>query len=123
MCGILPLVLLMRSSSNLLSAASLLKSMFNHQARWDRQGPCDKNETYFSQPLKVLCVIEKGKITPRSLFLNNSVLKIQKTNFSWEERRGSKLYQLFSVTTDQGTYQIAFERMNLSWHLIKLLHP
>jgi len=96
--------------------------MFNHQARWDRKLPFQKGDDY-STPIAVTCVMEKGRITPKSFLWKNTNFEIMKTNFSWKDCRGKKELFFFSVQTPCGHYQIVLCPDSSTWYLVKLLGP
>ncbi|PIY83813.1 MAG: hypothetical protein COY78_00810 [Candidatus Omnitrophica bacterium CG_4_10_14_0_8_um_filter_44_12] len=96
--------------------------MFNHQARWDRDLPQNQNHKLGST-IAVNCLIEKGRISPRSFCWKNSTFDISKVNFHWKNKTGLDTLLFFSVETKGGTFEIAFSCGTLSWHINKLLGP
>lgn len=96
--------------------------MFNHQARWDRDLPQDKNKKLGSA-IAVTCLIEKGRISPRSFHWKNRTFDIAKVNFCWKDKDGKDTLLFFSVETKGGIFEIAFSCEALSWHINKLLGP
>jgi hypothetical protein len=95
--------------------------MFNKNTRWDR--PLPQTSDNLGQRIDVLCLMEKGRITPRSFLWRNRTLPVAKVLFRWKERIGKEEIFLFSVQTPQGAYQIAFCSIGLTWHMQKLLSP
>jgi hypothetical protein len=96
--------------------------MFDHEARWDRALPNDTSHAPGTF-IPVICLIDKGKIIPKSFIWRNRSTSITKINFSWKDKKGREVLYFFSVTTPYGTFEIAFSRENLSWRLIRLIGP
>jgi len=105
-----------------LTKERLGKIMFNHQARWDRELPFRKQDKY-GIPIAVTCVMEKGRITPKSFLWKNKEVEVTKINFFWKDSQGKKELVFFSVQTPCGHYQIVMCPSSLTWHLVKLLGP
>ena len=95
--------------------------MFNHQARWDRELPQDGHD--LGPVIRATCEIEKGGIRPLSFHWRRRSFDIQRINFRWKNKRGREELWFFSVSTPDGTYEIAFSCQRLSWHLIRLISP
>ncbi len=100
----------------------ILKIVFNYQARWDRNLPQDKNPKLGSS-IAVICLVQNGRIIPKSFSWRNLTFNVKKVNFHWKDRQGRDTLLFFSIETDAGTYEIAFSRQSLSWHINKLLGP
>lgn len=96
--------------------------VFNYQARWDRDLPQDKDQK-LGAPIAVICLMQNGRILPKSILWKNRTLNVQKINFHWKGRQGRDTMVYFSVKTEIGTYEIALSQLNLSWHINKLLSP
>ena len=96
--------------------------MFNYQARWDRDLP-QNNMRENGNPIAVHCLIEKGRITPESFVWNNQTFDIKKINFRWSDKKGKDTLSIFSGSTKQGSYEIAFSSVKLSWNMRNLLGP
>ncbi len=96
--------------------------MFNHEARWDRKLPVE-NEYVSSNPIAVTCIIEKGKILPKSFSWNKKIYDIERINFFWMSQHGKEDLMFFSVKTKYGNYQIAFSKLKFSWNLDRLPGP
>ena len=95
--------------------------MFNKNTRWDR--PLPQTDHDLGPRIDVLCLMEKGRITPRSFSWRGRDLAVTKVLFRWKDKYGRADVFLFSVQTPQGVYQIAFHGADLSWRLQKLLGP
>jgi hypothetical protein len=95
--------------------------MFNKNTRWDR--PLPQSSDDLGQRIDVLCLMESGRITPRSFLWRGRTLSVSKVLFRWKEKIGKEEISFFSVQTPQGAYQIAFRGAAYSWHMQKLLSP
>jgi len=96
--------------------------MFNPQARWDRNLPQENNTSGIPNgSLAVSCLFVKGKATPRYFIWKNRLYKVKKVNFFWQEQKGREKISYFSLGTSQGTYQISFSYLNLSWKMDKFI--
>lgn len=95
--------------------------MFNKNTRWDR--PLPQTNDDLGPRIDVLCLMEKGRITPRSFLWRDRTVPVTKVLFRWKEKNGTEEVLFFSVQTPQGAYQIAFRSTAFSWHMQKLLSP
>ncbi len=96
--------------------------MFNPQTRWDRKLPCQKGNEY-GVPIAVTCVMEKGKIFPKSFLWKNRNFAITNINFFWKDFRGKEELVCYSVQTPCGHYQLVLCRDSSIWYLSGLLGP
>jgi hypothetical protein len=93
--------------------------MFNQEARWDRSMP-GQDSRYLNEAIRVVAAFGEGKILPRCFFWHKKRYKIKRVTYFWQEREGKELFNIFSVETPAGLYQISFGNLSLSWHLIPL---
>ncbi len=96
--------------------------MFDHQARWDRKLPLQKENNY-GTPITVTCVIDRGRITPKSFLWKNRNFEITNINFLWKDLRGKEELVFYSAQTPCGHYQLVLRRDSLMWYLAGLLGP
>ena len=96
--------------------------MFNPQARWDRELPC-QDEERFGTHISMTCVMEKGTITPEKFFWKGRAFHITKIHFRWKDRQGQEELFHYSVETESGTYEIILRASAFSWHLRRLIGP
>ncbi|MFA5038807.1 MAG: hypothetical protein WC732_03915 [Candidatus Omnitrophota bacterium] len=96
--------------------------MFNQEARWDRDLPCEENGGY-GPVISVTCLMERGKITPQSFFWKNRTFSIQKIHFTWAKKQGREDLVFYSVLTAAGTYELALRKNSFLWHLMRLSGP
>lgn len=89
--------------------------MFNQQARWDRDLPCQDND--YGQMIAVTCLMDRGKIIPRSFIWKNRDFPVNKVNFQWTAKQGREDLIFYSVQTPAGTYELVFRAGCRSWHL------
>jgi hypothetical protein len=102
------------------------QSGFNPKARWDRHIPETENPNEGTTPelnlrIEVLAWFKKGKIQPRIFVWNHKKYKIKHITYNWQERRGSELISLFSVSTGFDLYQISFNNTSYSWKMDKVI--
>ncbi|MDD5018827.1 MAG: hypothetical protein PHH75_06540 [Candidatus Omnitrophica bacterium] len=96
--------------------------MFNHQARWDRDLPCQDRDRY-GEPICVVCVMNKGQVIPKSFAWRNKTFDVTKIHFRWKDKQGREELIFFSVQTPCGAYEILLRSDRLSWYLVRLLGP
>jgi hypothetical protein len=93
--------------------------MFNPNARWDRRLPSDPGE--LNEKITVAALFKGNKILPRYFTWHNRTYRIKQITYSWQERVGQDLLNVFSVNTNRGLYQISLSQKMLSWKLNKVI--
>ncbi|MFH1690993.1 MAG: hypothetical protein ABIC68_00265 [Candidatus Omnitrophota bacterium] len=119
-----PLQLFIKNPKSLATHTNVWYSsfMFNHEARWDRELPA-QSETESGSPITVSCVIEKGRILPKSFLWRKHKFTVEKVNFFWKDKKGREELYFFSLQTPEGAYEVMFSKESLCWHLKRLLGP
>ena len=97
--------------------------MFNPQARWDRNLPQEESQDeLFNEPIIMNCLFAKGRPSPRYFIWRNKLYRVKMINFFWQERQGREVLSYFSLETNQGTYQVCFLNIALSWKLNRVIN-
>ena len=91
--------------------------MFNANARWDR--PLPQEDTLLGQEVDVVVSFKGQKFFPIWFFLHGDKHMIKNVQFSWQEKKGREVFELFSVTDNNNTqYTICFIRESFRWRII-----
>ncbi|MCX5701873.1 MAG: hypothetical protein NTW64_02690 [Candidatus Omnitrophica bacterium] len=99
------------------------QSGFNPKARWDRHIPerPQYNSESLNERIDVLAFFNASKIYPRIFIWNNKKYKIKTITYTWQERKGQKLINFFSVNTGSDLYQISFNNTTFGWKIDKII--
>ena len=91
--------------------------MFNANARWDR--PLPQDETLPGEAIDVVVSFKRGGFFPLWFFLHGNKHMIKNVQFTWQEKKGREIFELFSVTDSNDTqYTICFLRQKMRWRII-----
>ena len=97
---------------------------FNPQARWDRHIPeTDSSPALerYDEPIEVVASFKNGSIHPRCFIWNQKEYSVERTTYHWQERQGQSLICYFSVSCQEGLYQISFNNSSFTWRLDKII--
>ena len=94
--------------------------MFNPQARWDRNLPTEKTD-YLYENIEVMASFSHGKIIPQYFQWRSHEYKINKINYTWQEKKGQEVIYYFSVNAGDDLYQISFYNKSCIWKMDKII--
>ncbi|MCK4994124.1 MAG: hypothetical protein KAS13_03650 [Candidatus Omnitrophica bacterium] len=92
--------------------------MFNANARWDR--PLPQDDALPGQSIDVVVSFKRGGFFPLWFFLHGNKHIIKNVQFTWQEKKGIGVFDLFSVSDNNDTqYTICFIRKSFLWRIIE----
>ncbi len=74
--------------------------------------------TNFGDRLDVCARFSRGEVTPLWFFWRGRRYEIEKTTYTWEERRGRSVLKHFSVTDGATVFEIGYDSEKLDWTLL-----
>ena len=92
--------------------------MFNANARWDR--PLPQDDALPGEAIDVVVSFKRGGFFPLWFSLHGDKHMIKNVQFTWQEKKGAEVFNLFSVTDNNDTqYTICFARKSFRRRVIE----
>jgi len=80
-------------------------------------------DTELLDPIEVIALFQKGKLTPLKFRWRERVYKVFRINGTWRQKDGTALYHFFSVCCDgPEVYELSFNNESQAWRMERLRH-